>query len=60
MQRYKAREKAVVAEVMAMTIIPGGLTRDEYLRQRLQLSANAPSTAAEPGQASARPNFRST
>ena len=37
MQRYKAREKTVVAEVMAMTIIPGGLTRDEYLRQRLQL-----------------------
>ncbi len=37
MQRYKAREKAVVAEVMAMTAIPGGLTRDEYLRQRLQL-----------------------
>ena len=36
MQRYKAREKAVVAEVMAMTTIPGGLTRDEYLRQRLQ------------------------
>ena len=36
MQRYKAREKTVVAEVMAMTIIPGGLTRDQYLRQRLQ------------------------
>ena len=36
MQRYKAREKAVVAEVMAMTTIPGGLTRDEYLRERLQ------------------------
>jgi hypothetical protein len=37
MQRYKAREKAVVAEVMAMKAIPGGLTRDEYLRQRLLL-----------------------
>lgn len=36
MQRYKAREKAVVTEVMAMTTIPGGLTRDEYLRERLQ------------------------
>jgi len=36
MQRYKAREKIVVAEVMAMTTIPGGLSRDEYLRQRLQ------------------------
>jgi hypothetical protein len=37
MQRYKAREKAVVAEVMAMKDIPGGLTRNEYLRQRLLL-----------------------
>ena len=37
MQRYKAREKEVVAEVMAMKVIPGGLTRNEYLRQRLQL-----------------------
>jgi hypothetical protein len=37
LQRYKAREKAVVAEVMAMKDIPGGLTRDEYLRERLQL-----------------------
>ena len=37
MQRYKAREKAVVAEVMAIKAIPGGLTRDQYLRQRLQV-----------------------
>ena len=37
MQQYKAREKVVVAEVMAMQAIPGGLSRDEYLRQRLQL-----------------------
>jgi hypothetical protein len=37
MQRYKAREKQVVAEVMAMKAIPDGLTRDQYLRQRLQL-----------------------
>jgi hypothetical protein len=36
MRQYKAREKAVVAEVMAMKAIPGGLTRDEYLRRRLQ------------------------
>ena len=36
MQQYKAREKAVVAEVLAMKDIPGGLSRDEYLRQRLQ------------------------
>ena len=35
-QAYKAREAQVVAEVMAMTSIPAGLTRDQYLRQRLQ------------------------
>ncbi|KQZ55980.1 MULTISPECIES: hypothetical protein [unclassified Lysobacter] len=35
-QSYKQREAAVVAEVMALRQIPGGLTRDEYLRQRLQ------------------------
>ncbi len=35
-QSYKAREAQVVAEVMAMTSIPAGLTRDQYLRQRLQ------------------------
>ena len=33
---YKAREREIVAEVMAMTTIPDGLTRDEYLRRRLQ------------------------
>ena len=36
MQRYKTREQAVVAEVMAMDEVPGGLSRDEYLRRRLQ------------------------
>ena len=35
-QDYKARERAIVAEVMGLGEIPGGLTRDEYLRQRLQ------------------------
>ena len=35
-QSYKARERAIVAEVMALPRIPGGLTRDQYLRQRLQ------------------------
>ena len=35
-QSYKQRERVVVAEVLAMRQIPGGLTRDEYLRQRLQ------------------------
>lgn len=33
---YKARESRVVAEVMAMKSIPDGLSRNEYLRQRLQ------------------------
>ncbi|MBL8297275.1 MAG: hypothetical protein JNN30_02905 [Rhodanobacteraceae bacterium] len=35
-RRYKAREAVVVAEVMAMTEVPDGLTRDEYLRRRLE------------------------
>lgn len=35
-QTYKAREAQVVAEVMAMPSVPAGLTRDQYLRQRLQ------------------------
>lgn len=33
---YKQDEARIVAEVMAMTSIPGGLSRDEYLRERLQ------------------------
>lgn len=33
---YKARERSIVAEIMAMPSIPGGLSRDQYLRQRLQ------------------------
>jgi hypothetical protein len=33
---YKAREREIVAEVNAMTTIPDGLSRDEYLRRRLQ------------------------
>ena len=40
-QDYKARERTIVAEVMAMADIPGGLTRDEYLRQRLQQAREA-------------------
>lgn len=32
---YKASERRIVAEVMAMPEIPGGLSRDAYLRQRL-------------------------
>jgi hypothetical protein len=33
---YKVRESEIVNEVMAMETIPDGLTRDEYLRRRLQ------------------------
>ncbi len=33
---YKQRELQVVHEVAALTQIPDGLSRDEYLRQRLQ------------------------
>ena len=36
LQDYHVREQRIVEEVMAMSTIPGGLTRDEYLRQRLQ------------------------
>lgn len=35
-ERYKQDEKRIVEEVMAMQAIPDGLTRNEYLRQRLQ------------------------
>jgi hypothetical protein len=33
---YKVREREIVAEVMALQTIPEGLSRDEYLRRRLQ------------------------
>jgi hypothetical protein len=35
-ESYKIREREIVNEVMAMHTIPDGLSRDEYLRQRLQ------------------------
>ena len=35
---YKVRESEIVNEVMAMETIPDGLTRDEYLRRRLQVA----------------------
>jgi hypothetical protein len=35
-QLYKVRESEIVAEVMSLQSIPGGLSREEYLRQRLQ------------------------
>lgn len=34
--RYKSEEKRIVDEVMALGSIPDGLSRDQYLRQRLQ------------------------
>lgn len=34
--QYKSREQAIVADVVAMARIPDGLTRDEYLRRRLE------------------------
>lgn len=35
-QRYKVDEKRIVEEVLNMDSIPDGVSRDEYLRQRLQ------------------------
>ena len=35
-ESYKIRESEIVSEVMAMQAIPDGLSRDEYLRRRLQ------------------------
>lgn len=35
-ERYKAEEKRIVEEVLALQSIPDGLSRDEYLRRRLQ------------------------
>lgn len=35
-ESYKIRESQIVAEVMSLQTIPEGLTRDEYLRRRLQ------------------------
>jgi hypothetical protein len=35
-ESYKVRESQIVNEVMAMETIPDGLSRDEYLRRRLQ------------------------
>ena len=34
-EAYKQREKQIVKEVMAMEKVPAGMTRNEYLRQRL-------------------------
>ncbi len=33
---YKVRESQIVAETLSLQTIPNGLSRDEYLRRRLQ------------------------
>jgi hypothetical protein len=35
-QLYKVRESQIVAETLSLQVIPNGLSRDEYLRRRLQ------------------------
>lgn len=35
-ERYKAEERRIVEDVLALQDIPDGLSRDQYLRQRLQ------------------------
>jgi hypothetical protein len=35
-ESYKVRESEIVSEVMSMQTIPNGVSRDEYLRRRLQ------------------------
>lgn len=40
-QAYKTREAQIVSEVMAMTSYPGGMSRDDYLRMRLQEARQA-------------------
>ncbi len=40
-QAYKAREAQIVSDVMAMTSFPGGMSRDDYLRMRLQEARQA-------------------
>ncbi len=35
-QQYKAQEARIVSEVLAMQYYPDGMSRDDYLRQRLQ------------------------
>lgn len=45
---YKAREQDIVAEVSEMTQIPGGLSKQEYLRKRL-LAARERAFASQGG-----------
>ena len=47
-QAYKVREAQIVSEVMAMTSYPGGMSRDDYLRMRLQEARQATYGAQSP------------
>lgn len=40
-QRYKRDERRIVDTVMAMPVIPGGMSRDAYLREQLQQAREA-------------------
>ena len=40
-QRYKQDERRIVEAVMAMPVIPGGMSRDAYLREQLQQAREA-------------------
>lgn len=40
-QEYKATEARIVSEVLAMPSYPNGMSRDDYLRQRLQEAREA-------------------
>jgi hypothetical protein len=52
---YKTREAQIVAEVQAMQSFPGGMSRDEYLRQRLLEARAAIYYAPQPGGSSQPP-----
>ena len=49
-QAYKAAESRIVSEVLAMQSYPGGLSRDDYLRLRLQEARETIYNAPEPAQ----------
>jgi hypothetical protein len=48
LELYKRRESEVVREVLALDEIPGGLTRNEYLRRRLRELRSEVYSAATP------------
>ncbi len=54
-QSYKTREAQIVAEVQAMQSFPAGMSRDEYLRQRLFEARAAIYNTAQPSEQSPTP-----